>query len=178
MQERPDQRPGEPEQRPGQRPGQNEAPDSAAGPFERDLESRSVELDGNPAYEEFLDDIQRRGHMDHEFARRAATSVLCSLEQSLRAGRAKAPDDTLPPRLQHLMTACERPGETPPLAFNPEELIYTVADDLQIGDGDARRIIIDVFAATRRQLSQHDQRLVARKLPVAVQNLWFAHSDT
>jgi uncharacterized protein (DUF2267 family) len=150
-------------------------PTQENAPFLEDLASRRVELLNNEAYDSFLLELCRLGKYSVEFAERAATSVLCVFDQELFAGNARNPDSTMPDVLKELVRGCNRPGELPPEGFDPETLLYTVADDLDVSDEKAEEVVRNVFAAVRRQLTHGQIELVARKLPSKIQNLWFGH---
>jgi uncharacterized protein (DUF2267 family) len=144
-------------------------------PLWEDLTTRRIELQGSTIYQAFLNDLRRIGEMEHDFAETAAASVLCTFDQHLRAGRVKDPDADLPAPLLELFTGCERSGEPAPSTFSRDEFVSTVADDLDCDDYTAETIIRHVFEATRRQLKHESVLHIGRKLPVAVQALWFAH---
>jgi uncharacterized protein (DUF2267 family) len=142
-------------------------------PLEEDLATRAIELQASAPYQAFLSDLCRIADLDTSAAERTATSVLCILDQSLRAGKAREPYATMPLRLQELMAGCERPGELPPLVFTPDEFVSSVAADLDKKDEEAERLIKAVCTAARKQLSVEEARTVAKKMPRDVQRLWF-----
>ena len=152
--------------------GTENAYESNSLPLREDLAARRFELQHESYYDQFLDDLCRMGTMSRELAETASTSVLCTFDQQLRAGNVADPDSRLPVGLRQLLVGCERRGESPPLVFDRDEFLATIADDLNVSEARAEQLIKAVFAAVRRQLS-HDETLnVAAKLPPTIQKLW------
>jgi uncharacterized protein (DUF2267 family) len=141
--------------------------------LDRDIAARSDALAFDEIYHNFLADLGHKAGYDPTYAERVSSSVLCLLDQQLRAGQTAAPYAHLPTILIRLLTACSRPGESAGLGFSPEDLIASVAVDLDLDEEDAAEVVRQVFAATRRAMGEKGARSFGRKLPSAIQRLWF-----
>lgn len=138
-----------------------------------DLAARRIEYKNDAAYHALLQHVAHRLNTTIDEAEAAATSVLCLLDQQIRAQRSGDPEEHVPYSIRKFFAACTRPGEPLPLTFDSEELITSVAADLDVDEERAETIIRAVFAALRHQVPTRDSEVFASRLPARVQNLWF-----
>jgi uncharacterized protein (DUF2267 family) len=101
----------------------------------------------------------------------AAVSVLGALERRLMPNGARNLESQLPRLLVEFLPP---PEERPPRThrFGREELVETVADDLQMPVARAELVVRAVLRAFQDQISEGEADKVASNLPADIQALW------
>ncbi|RKH68396.1 DUF2267 domain-containing protein [Corallococcus llansteffanensis] len=126
------------------------------------------------SYRTFLHELATAGTMTNDEAERAASAVLCALEQRLLGGEAEQLADQLPQRLQEMLWRCERHESSgPPLKLDRHGFLEMVSQDLGLdSSADAEPIVRTVFALLRTQVSEGEAEDVMGQLPEDLRELW------
>ncbi len=112
------------------------------------------------------------GDEGRDRAERAASSVLCALEQRITVEESDDLNAQLPRKLQELLHRCERHEGSRPERFGLQEFLQMVADDLETNVNEAESLTRAVFEAVRVQITEGEADDVASQLPADLQALW------
>lgn len=122
--------------------------------------------------ETFVDRVCELSGLQREKAAKAASIVVCALEQHLVGGEARKLEAELPAMLQGLLTECEREAGEKALRFGRAEFFQRVARDLDMPGRRVGPIVTGVFTAVRELISGAEARDVANQLPEDLKQLW------
>ncbi len=139
---------------------------------QRDFRQQRHESRTGQTWAAFLDDLCRHTNTDREKAEKAASSILCALEQRIQAGEAKDLNAQLPQKLRELLVRCERHEGDKPRRFNRDEFLKMVCDDLGVDTSEAERLARGVFKTVRGHVSEGEADQVAANLPPDLRELW------
>lgn len=125
-------------------------------------------------YKAFLKDLCSTGNFDEAKAEKAATSVLCLLEQRIMWDEAKDLNSQLPQKLTNMLQRCERhEGVERSRDLTRQKLLESVCADLGINDEkEAESTIRAVFATVRQHVSEGEIEQVVNQLPPDWRPLW------
>lgn len=125
------------------------------------------------SFKSFIKDVCAAGGFSEEFAVRAATAVMCRLEQRIQPNEALDLEAQLPEKFVSLIMLCSSTGTGKPAAeFGKEGFVRRVASDLEVSDLEAETIARAVFAAVRARVSEGEIEDVAAQLPADLETLW------
>jgi len=110
--------------------------------------------------------------LPEDLAVRAATSVLCALEQRLSTNEAHHLEAQLPEKLRELLARCERHDRLRPRDIGRQEFLGMVASDLGIPLHDAETIVRSVFQVLTLRVSPGELQDVLSLLPSDLRELW------
>ncbi len=123
------------------------------------------------SYAAFIRHLSELGAMPPALAESAAVSVLTALERRLMPNGARNLESQLPRMLvEFLPPPEERPRH--PHRFGREELVASVAEDLQLPEDEAEVVIRTVLRAIQDQISEGEADKVASNLPADLRALW------
>lgn len=123
-------------------------------------------------YKAFLKDLCAQGNFDEKSAEKAASSVLCLLEQRIMHDEAKDLNAQLPRKLQTLLQRCERHETLRPRDINREEFVKMVCEDLGSSREEAERSMRAVFQTLRQHVSEGEIEEVIGNLPRDLRPYW------
>ncbi len=124
-------------------------------------------------YAAFLKHLCERGGMSPSVAEKAATSVLCAIEQRIFGEEARDLEAQLPQKLTVLLQRCERHESGPPLRkFGRAEMLNMVGEELGLNPEAVEPVIRAVLDAIRDQVSEGEVDEVMRQLPADLRDLW------
>ncbi|WP_233610096.1 DUF2267 domain-containing protein, partial [Corallococcus sp. AB049A] len=122
-------------------------------------------------YAMFLHHLCELSALPPALAESAAVSVLSALERRLMPNGARNLESQLPRMLvEFLPPPEERPRR--PHRFGREELVASVAEDLQMPVDQAELVVRAVLRAFQDQISEGEADKVASNLPADLQALW------
>ncbi|MBI5543695.1 MAG: DUF2267 domain-containing protein [Deltaproteobacteria bacterium] len=130
------------------------------------------ESHASSTYKSFLKDLEAKGLSPEEYAERAATSVLCCLEQRIMGAEAQQLESQLPSRLQELLVRCERHEGLPPSKFGRAEMLRVVSQELNVDVGTAESATRAVLATVSEHISQGELKQVVQQLPKDLKTLF------
>ncbi|MGA9524021.1 MAG: DUF2267 domain-containing protein [Myxococcaceae bacterium] len=139
---------------------------------QRDFRQQRHESRTGQTWAAFLDDLCRQTNADREKAEKAASSILCALEQRIQANEAKDLNAQLPQKLRELLVRCERHQGDKPRRFNRDEFLKMVCDDLGVDSNEAERLTRGVFKTVRGHVSEGEAEQVGANLPPDLRDLW------
>ncbi len=130
-------------------------------------ESRSAQT-----WSHFLRRVQANGGLARDLAERAATSVMCALEQRLFGNEASQLEAQLPLRLRELLNRCGRHQGRAPQRFGRDEFLRMIADDLGVEVEEAEQLAHVVFETVRDWITDGEVEDVSSQLPDDLRTLW------
>lgn len=149
---------------------------------ERNEEQQGLDRSGDRAvsgpaaqtWAHFLKELRARGGLGRELAERAASSVMCALEQRIVGGEVDDLEAQLPSRLRELLQRCPSHAGNPPRRFGRDEFIGMIAKDLDVEPEEAEHLARVVFQTVRERLSDGEVDDVSNQLPRDLEDLWRA----
>ncbi|MBF5041813.1 DUF2267 domain-containing protein [Aggregicoccus sp. 17bor-14] len=159
-----------------QNPEQQRGAQGTPQPRPRTLEERRAlrrESRASQTYADFLRQLSERGGMSPHVAERAASSVLCALEERILPDEAKDMEAQLPVKLTELLHRCERHEHGgPPRKFGREEMLQRVGEDLALQPEAVEPVVRAVCNVLRARLSEGEAEDVMNQLPEDLRALW------
>jgi uncharacterized protein (DUF2267 family) len=120
-----------------------------------------------------LEAIRNSGALPPETTELEAFAVvLCTLTRRLGGGEARDLYQSLPPALQPALDPCVFGRPERPQAFDRDELMSMIADDLQCDPEQAEDIAVAVFTAVIPAISPKQVNDLASQLPLDLKGLW------
>ena len=123
-------------------------------------------------YKAFLADLTKQTGLDAAGAERAATSVLCVLEQRLIGEEANHLEAQLPSKLQDLLWRCERHAHVLPREIGRREFVQMVSEDLGLDPRSAEQVIRGVLKTLTLHVTPGEIEDVMHMLPSDIRALW------
>lgn len=143
---------------------------------EQDLEQlrkQRSETRRTQTYKKFLKDLCAAGSFDEETAEKAASSVLCVLEQRIMWDEAKDLNSQLPRKLTDMLQRCERhEGIERSRDIDKKKFVQIVCEDLGKGEEEATQAIRAVFQTVREHVSEGEVDQVIQQLPHDMREFW------
>jgi uncharacterized protein (DUF2267 family) len=135
--------------------------------------ARRHESRTSQTYAAFIKHLCDRGGMSPSVAEKAATSVLCAIEQRIFGEEVKDLEAQLPLKLTELLQRCERhESGPPPLKFGRDEMLRMVGEELGLNPDAVEPVIRAVLDAVRDQISEGEAEQVISQLPADLRDLW------
>ncbi len=120
----------------------------------------------------FLRRLQANGGLTQTLAERAASSVMCALEQRLMRNEARDLEAQLPLRLRELLRRCAAHRGRVPERFGRGEFLQMIAEDLDVEVDEAEMLANIVFETVRDWITDGEVEDVSAQLPDDLRTLW------
>lgn len=136
------------------------------------MRSQRHESRASATYARFLKELCANLSVSEEQAERAATSVLCALDQRLVGYESAHLQSQLPEKLQELLARCERHEDLLPRDIGRDAFLEMVGDDLDVMPEEAESIIRGVLTTLSAHVSPGEIQDVLSQLPGELRELW------
>ncbi|MBI3184190.1 MAG: DUF2267 domain-containing protein [Myxococcales bacterium] len=123
-------------------------------------------------YKDFLKELEREGPLTSELSERAATAVLCALEQRIIRDEAEHLEAQLPQRLRFLLQRCEKHEELLPREIDRESFLRLVGEHLGKSAEESEPIARAVLRVVSRRVTAGEIQDVLSQLPADMRALF------